>query len=54
MTGEKLPKSIQKDSQSDTFHTAGDGVTLVSKITEETDEAIATPISGRTHGEYLV
>lgn len=54
MTGEKLPKSVQKDSPSSSYVTAGDGPTLHTKASDVTDGAIATAISGKTHGEYLL
>lgn len=54
MTGEKLPRTIIKGDQSTSFHTAGDGPpTLESRPTEESEEPIATPLVGKSHGEYL-
>lgn len=52
MTGEKLPKGVQKGDQSTSFHTSGDGPTLESKTTDGLDEAIASPAIRKSHGEY--
>lgn len=49
MTGEKLPKTVQKDSQASSFHTVGDGASL-PKITVDTEETADRAVAGRTYG----
>lgn len=53
MTGEKLPKSIKKGDQSTSFYAPGDGPVLESRVTEGSDEAIAAPTIGKSHGKYM-
>lgn len=53
MTGEKLPKSIQKDNHISSFDIAGDGPTPSSKKSDGTERAVAVTISGKTYGTYI-
>lgn len=51
MTGEKLPKGLQKGDKSTSLHIAGDGPSLDPKTTEGSDEAIASPTIAKSHGK---